>query len=253
MNKELLPTLIFIFALFGGAYHYSETVQAPFVSILNTAKNAYHDTVTAISETIDEHFGQSETIASQRDEIAALQTRLLENSQVQAEAEALLDLNGSRLNHDPRAELVRTLSYAKFGDTRKVWLEMPDFNASRVYGLVYGDMAAGIVVASRDLPMALLNGDPKSSYAVFVGPNRAPGIVHGNNSDRLLVKYIPTWVPVSPGDEVFTSGLDNLFFRGLRVGRVLTVTLSEGYQSALIAPYYNGLDPDFFHVITKVH
>ena len=152
-----------------------------------------------------------------------------------------------------KVTLARTLSYAKFGDMRKVWLEMPDYNASRVYGLVYDDMAAGIVVASRDQPLALLNGDPKSTYAVFVGTTMAPGIVHGRNSDTLVVKYIPTWIRVAEGDEVVTSGMDNLFFRGLRVGTVLSVTLAQGYQSAVIKPYYNAEDPTYFHVITKVH
>jgi rod shape-determining protein MreC len=253
MNKELIPTLVLIFALFGGAYYYSETVQAPFLSLLHTIKSTYHDSVKSVSDAINEHFAQQETIREQRERIGLLEKRQLEMQQLKTDNEAFLKLNDSPLAMNPSVTLVRTLSYVKFGDTRKVWLEMPDFNTSKVYGLVYNDMAAGIVVASRNKPMALLNGDPKSSYAVFVGKNRAPGIVHGNNTDTLIVRYIPTWLTVEPGDEVVTSGLDQLFFRGLRVGKVLSVTLSEGYQSAVISPYHLAENPAYFHVITKLH
>ncbi|MDX1295673.1 MAG: rod shape-determining protein MreC [Sulfurimonadaceae bacterium] len=251
-NKELVPTLVLIFALFGGAYYYSESIQAPFVSVLNTAKTTYHDSVEAVQNAIEEHFSQQETIIAQRDEITALKNRLLEQQQLKEENAELLIAQQSGLKVDPRVELVRTLSYAKFGDTRKVWLEMQDFNTTKVYGLVREGAAAGIVVESRNQPLALLNGDPKSSYAVFVGKQRAPGIVHGNNSDTLLVKFIPTWIPIYAGDEVSTSGLDNLFFRGLKVGKVLSVTLSEGYQSAVIEPYYRADDPGYFHVIKSL-
>ena len=253
MNKELIPTLVLIFALFGGAYYYSETVQAPFVSILNTFKTAYHDSVEGLGNLIDEHFSQQETIVAQRERIAALEKEHLVLQQLRSEAKEFFKLQNSSLEPGPRVTLVRTLSYAKFGDTRKVWLEMEDFNSSRVYGLVCNDIAAGIVVASRHQPLALLNGDPKSSYAVFVGEHHAPGIVHGNNSDTLVVKFIPTWIPVTQGDEVVTSGLDNLFFRGLKVGKVLSVTLSEGYQSAVIEPYCRADNPGYFHVITQLH
>ena len=253
MNKELIPTLVLIFALFGGAYYYSETILSPFVSVLNTFKTAYHDSVEGIADAIDEHFGQQETIIEQRARIEELEREHLLLTQLRSEAEEFFKLQRSPLETAPRVELVRTLSYAKFGDTRKVWLEMEDFNSSKVYGLLYNDYAAGIVVGSHHRPMALLNGDPKSSYAVFVGEHRAPGIVHGNNSDTLIIKFIPTWIPVSKGDEVVTSGLDNLFFRGLKVGKVLSVSLSEGYQSAVIEPYFRADNPSYFHVITQLH
>ncbi len=252
-NKELIPTLVLIFALFGGAYYYSETVQAPFVSLLNTVKTTYHNSVETVGHFVDEHFYQQETIQAQRRTIEELDKQLLELVQYRQSATEMMKLQQSELSMKPTVDLVRTLSYAKFGDTRKVWLEMNDFNQSKVYGLVREGIAAGIVVASRHQPLALLNGDPKSSYAVFIGENRAPGIVHGNNSDTMTVKYIPTWIQIAEGDEVVTSGLDNLFFRGLKVGRVLSVTLSQGYQSAVIEPYYRADDPAYFHVIRSLY
>lgn len=85
-----------------------------------------------------------------------------------------------------------------------------------------------------------------------IGPNSAPGIAHGNNSQHLVVKFIPSWVEVNVGDEVVTSGLDGLFFKGLKVGKVVSLSKSQGYQNAVVAPYYTAENPNYFHVIMSV-
>lgn len=252
MNKELFPTLVLIIALFGAALYYFESVQRPFLSLLAFTKETYHETVESIGQTIDEHFAQQETIQELREQLKGYEKNRLTIKQLQAENSALFRANNSTFTTRPDVGLARVLSYSKFGDHRKLWLQMNDFNATKVYGLVYNEIAAGIVVSEHQRPMALLNGDPKSTYAVFVGDKLAPGIVHGNNSDQLLVKFIPTWIPIKTGDEVITSGLDNLFFHGLRVGKVLSVTLSQGYQTALIDPYYKANEPAYFHVIRDI-
>ena len=252
MNKELIPTLVLILGLFSGALFYSETVQKPFLALLTFTKTTYHDTVENIQNRIDEHFFQKKSIRSLNRQLEQYNKEHLVLKQLRAQNRDLFLANNSSLIGRPGVDLVRVLSYAKFGDNRKLWLQMDDFNSSKVYGVVYNELAAGIVVPSHEQPMALLNGDPKCSYAVFVGERRAPGIIHGNNSDTLTVKFIPTWIPIHKGDEVITSGLDNLFFYGLQVGKVLSVTLSQGYQSAIIKPYYLADQPNYFHVIKQL-
>lgn len=249
MNKGPLPILLIISALFTIALYYSEIIQKPFHAVLTFSKSAYHDTLESIQDTIDEHFYQQETIRSLKQELADYSQEHLILSQLRTENRRLLMLSHSKLSTDPRVELVRVLSYARFGDNNKFLLEAGDLEASRSYGLVYDDIAAGIAVMSDQRALALLNGDPKCTYAVFVGEKNAPGIVHGNNSNTLTVKFIPTWIKIHEGDDVITSGLDNLFFYGMKVGKVLSVTRSEGYQSAVIKPYYLPDQPDYFYLI----
>lgn len=251
MNRGPLPTLLLVVALFGVALYYSEVIQRPFQTVLAFSKSAFHDTVERVQDTIDEHFYQQETIRTLKSRLADYRNEDLILSQLKIENKRLLRLSHSKLSVDPRVELVRVLSYAKFGDNRKLLLEADDLDPAKSYGLVYKDLAAGIAVSSQHRPLALLNGDPKCTYAVFVGEKNAPGIVHGNNSDRLVVKFIPTWIEINEGDDVITSGLDNLFFYGLKVGKVLSITLSEGYQSAIIKPYYLPDQPDYFHLIRQ--
>jgi rod shape-determining protein MreC len=252
MNKERLAILLIFLALFGGALYNTTALQGPVLSLLNSIKSGYNDLVTSVEDTIDEHFSQQKTIKGLRRELAKYEESHLILHQVATELNQLFAENNSSFKVLPDVSLVRTVSYAKFGDTNKVWLDMEDFNASKVYGLIHKELVAGIVVARHEKPLALLNGDPKSSYAVYVGRNRAPGIVHGKNSKELIVEFIPTWIEIKPGDEVVTSGLDRLFFAGLKVGRVLSVNQSEGYQNAVVEPYFDASNPGYFHVITRI-
>jgi rod shape-determining protein MreC len=251
MNNRAAAFLLLLLLLAGSVY-FSSTVQKPVVGLLNTITTAWTDLSTAVSNTIDEHFHQQQTISAMRKEMELYRQSHLVSHQMATEFNALLAENNATFHYDPRVQLVRAIAYANFGDMNKLWLRMDDFNASRLYGLIYSEKAAGIVTERDGRPLALLNGDYQCTYAVFIGENKAPGIVRGQNSDTMLVQYIPTWIGIAVGDEVVTSGLDNLFFPGIKVGKVRSIAITGGYQSAVIEPYYRGNDPDYFHVITRI-
>ena len=98
----------------------------------------------------------------------------------------------------------------------------------------------------------MLNKDIKSTYAVHIGSVEAPGIAQGNNSENIIIKYIPAWLEIHAGDEVTTSGLDEIFFKGLKVGKVISSTKTHGFQTAIVKPYYNSNDPRYFHMIRNL-
>ena len=245
-------TAFLLLLLLAGSIYFSSALQSPLIGMLNSINERWNSMTTYISDRFDEHFRQQETIKSLRSEVGLYRKSHLVSHQMATEFNALIAENNASFRYDPRVELVRAVSYANFGDINKLWLQMDDFNASRLYGLVYNEKAAGIVTQRDGRPLALLNGDYQCTYAVYIGANKAPGIARGQNSDSMLIQYIPTWVGIAVGDEVVTSGLDNLFFSGIKVGRVRSIELTGGYQSAVIEPYYKGNHPDYFHVITRV-
>lgn len=252
MNKELLGFLFVFVAFFTGALYYTNTIQGPFLSLVNGIKSGYLNATTYINEGIEEHFNQQETIQTLREQNKLYEKNHLMMQQFANELNELFKENNSSLKLNPNVELVRTLSYAKFGDTNRVWLQMDDFNTSKIYGLVHQELVAGIVISKHNKPLALLNGDAKSSYAVYVGEQNAPGIVHGNNGKNLILDFIPTWMKIKVGDEVETSGLDKLFFKGLKVGKVISISQAQGYQNAIVEPYYDATHPEYFHIIKEV-
>jgi len=252
MNKGSFGTFFLFAALLSGALYYGSYIQTPFLSVTNTIKTSYHTVIESIVNTFNEHLNQQAQIQQLRAELSNYEKNHIVMHQFATELNDLFTENNSSFKLSPDVALVRALSYAKFGDTNKLWLQMNDFNRSKVYGLVYKERAAGIVINKDNRPLALLNDDYKCTYAVYVGKEMAPGIVHGQNEKNLIVNFIPTWISIAIGDEVITSGMDNLFFKGLKVGKVLSVHSSQGFQSAVIEPYYQSKEPSYFHVIKKV-
>lgn len=252
MNKQRLSFTLFFALCVSGALYFSPLLQSPFVYLSHSIKLTYLHQLEAIQTNVSKHFAQKETITQLQKQNRYYERELLSLHQIADEYQNLLREQNSTLTIRPKISLVRTISYVHMGDPHKLWLEMDNFNTKHVYGLLYRGYVAGIVVSKNSRPMALLNGDNKSSYAVSVGNTQAPGIARGNNSSRLIVEFIPTWIPITVGDEVTTSGLDNIFLSGLKVGKVLSISRSSGYQSAVVKPYFYANNPTYFHVITKV-
>jgi len=252
MNRKVFSFFSILIVLFVGAFYYTDTVQKPVLSTLNSIKINYKNIIKFIDNGFSKHFFQAEKITTLTTQLQKYENNHLVMQELATEVNDLYRVNKSSLKLDPRVDLVRTISYQKFGDLNRVWIEMDDFNESKIYGLTYKALVAGIVIAKNSKPLGLLNRDFQSSYAVFVGSKHAPGIAHGNSGKNIVVKYIPSWFDIKKGDEVTTSGLDNIFFKGLKVGQVISVTKSQGYQNAIIDQYYKSNDPNYFHLIRKL-
>lgn len=252
MNKKTFTTVAILTLLVGGALYFSHFLQYPILQLTHGMKSTYHDVIETFQHSVDEHFNQQATIQDLRAKNRYYEQELLKFHQIADEYQKLLVEHNSTFQTTPQTSLVRTLSYVRFGDPHRVWIEMEKFDPKKVYGLLYRGYAAGIVVSQNTHPVALLNGDTKSSYAVMIGTTLAPGIVRGNNTRRLVVEFIPTWIPISVGDEVLTSGLDRIFMSGLKVGKVISISKASGYQSAVVEPYFYGKNPAYFHVIREV-
>jgi rod shape-determining protein MreC len=252
MNKQHFTLTLFFVGCVSGALYFSPFLQTPFLKLSQTIKLTYLNQIQSFNQSVTEHINQKNTILKLQRENRYYERELLTMHQVADEYQNLLREENSSIKTLPALSLVRTISYVRMGDPHKLWLEMDDFNPNLVYGLLYRGYAAGIVVSSHKRPMALLNGDIKSTYAVSVGSSMAPGIVRGNNERRLIVDFIPTWVPIAVGDEVVTSGLDQIFLAGLQVGKVISISRASGYQSAVVVPYFYAKKPAYFHIITKV-
>ena len=235
-----------------GALYYTKTIQSPLLSSLNNIKITYHTITQSIQDSIDKHFFQAQEIAALKEKLQRYENNHLVMQQLASEIDDMYKENNSTLTTDPKVELVRAISYEKFGNINRIWLDVPDYNSSKIYGLIYKEMVAGIVIPKDSKALALLNNDIKSTYAVYIGSSQAPGIAHGNNGKNLIVSFIPAWFDIHVGDEVITSGLDNIFFKGIKVGKVLSISKSQGYQNAVVEQYYQSNLPSYFHLIRSI-
>ncbi|MBX7183534.1 MAG: rod shape-determining protein MreC [Vicinamibacteria bacterium] len=118
----------------------------------------------------------------------------------------------------------RTISIDK-GSANGVLLGATVLSPSGVLGRV-------ITVSPNSASVQLLV-DRDSGAAVLTEKSRVDGIVSGfqdesDGSPLLLMKYVPSLATVTPGEVVVTSGLDQLFEKGLVVGTVLRVSEPVG-------------------------
>jgi rod shape-determining protein MreC len=125
------------------------------------------------------------------------------------------------------------VKYLEYGSFFKIALIKNNFAEHKIIGVVKNNFTAGITQNS----ILYLNHHKKTSYSVFIGLDKAPAIIHGENKLRMKAKFIPQWFEISNGDEVITSGLDNIFPFGIKVGRVINVKRANGYLTAEIKPY----------------
>ena len=90
-----------------------------------------------------------------------------------------------------------------------------------------------VIAVSHSSASVQLLVDRDSGAAVLTEKGRVDGIVSGFQDDAdgsplLMMKYVPSLAPVTPGEVVVTSGLDQLFEKGLVVGTVLRVAEPVG-------------------------
>ncbi|MBU0908111.1 MAG: rod shape-determining protein MreC [Proteobacteria bacterium] len=84
-----------------------------------------------------------------------------------------------------------------------------------------------ILDTSPNYSKVLLANDPNSAIDVLVQKNRVQGIVKGNGSNGFNLLYVLKNADVEKGDAIVTSGLGDIFPKGLPVGTVSEVTKSK--------------------------
>ncbi len=90
--------------------------------------------------------------------------------------------------------------------------------------LVSDGIVGKIVKVSKKSSRVLLIIDRNSSVDALVQNSRVRGIVKGNNEDNCFFVYVLRKDEVKSGEMIISSGLDQIFPKGLQIGRVLKVT-----------------------------
>lgn len=73
----------------------------------------------------------------------------------------------------------------------------------------------------------LLSTDLRSNIDVIIERSRVKGVVEGNGTDGLVMKYVRQVDDVKIGDQVVTSGLSGIFPKGIIVGEVTKIEKSS--------------------------
>jgi rod shape-determining protein MreC len=246
--RKFLFVLLFIIASLSYLFEVDELLIKKF-TFFNDFKISYINKVINISTSIEKHFNQANLIENLTIENNELKEYKILYATTQKQLEAIKEIlvNIEIPQTKIKIELVKVLSYINFNDFTKVWLDKKPEDEN-ILGLITDNYAAGIVVNKDGRSVGLLNGNKDCSYAVFIGENKMPGILTSSkNQDELTIKFIPVSAEINKGDEVITSGMDNIFFEGLKVGRIVEVIDLPDMKVATVKPYVNVLKKKYFY------
>jgi rod shape-determining protein MreC len=210
--------------------------------VINTnIKEAYLAKFTNIQNLIAKYFHQTEQIVQ------------LKEDAFKNEKYKLLYLTKCKLKSDLNSSLSRAsvISYINFNDFSEV-IFSSKLDIKNISALITDDGYSAGIIKKENQNIGYLNHHPKSNYAVFIGKNKVPGITHGKKDEEYItIKYAPLWQEISIGDEVITSGMDNIFPKGIQVGDVVSIKKLSTTWEALVKPYANVYNKNYFYIYSN--
>jgi len=224
------------------------------LTFLNDFKIYYLQKVANITYTVDKYFNQLNTIEQLKTQNDELKKYQLLHNQSKQKLEELSNISDNlKENSEHKASLVNVVSYENYNDYTKVILNHKKENSNISALITTDNFAAGIAIKDGEQTFGLLNGNKKCSYAVYIGDTKVPGIVNYSKSKQkyIFLNYIPIWQEINIGDEVITSGMDDVFYEGVKVGKVVEIEKFPTMQRAYVKPYANILKQKYYFIYTN--
>lgn len=249
-NKILWFCIIIVIFLF--AIEINRGIINSSISFSNLVKSKIFYIINYLDETIYLYTSQAKTIKELKEIALQKQSKDIEIIAMNSILSDVLPLiNINRRPSLPDIYLVKAYSYVNIGQYSKVWLDsdIKDFNNNKVFGLIRNGYSAGIALKKDGKLLGILNGDSKLSYGVYIGDSKSIGILKTNSNGDVVVEYIYAWSDINVGDEIITSGLDGIFFKGIKVGKVRKVRQEYGYIVVDVDLYINNNDIGYFWLV----
>ncbi len=104
-----------------------------------------------------------------------------------------------------------------------------------------GGVIGRVVACGRHSAKVLLLTDQNSSCDVIVQRNRIRGTLQGTGDQFCRLAYLQNTVEIKIGDRLITSGLDNIFPKGITVGTVVAAAHDDNglSQSIKVKPEFD--------------
>ncbi len=239
-----IVALVAVALLTPGPWRQVEPVSSGVLTPVQMGISGTVDQLTTIVDTVQQVRGLAEQNSEYRDQIAQLQSEVVNMHELEVENSQLRDLLGMAQRTGP-GELLPVSVIAR-DDTPYVQAVTIDRGTTRrrPRGQHRDHPQRAWSVASRvPIPTSAkvrLITDINQSVAVRLqSESRSTGVLRGQSQGNLLVvTYIPQADTIRVGDPVLTSGLGEVFPENLVVGKVARVehTDADPYQTAVVEP-----------------
>lgn len=245
MRYKVLVFGIVFFAAILALLEVNKTAQNWILNTSDYVKIFFLNTKDNIAYVYDKHFDQAKQIDILTQKVKNYDQMAIELQALRSDIVSLQNfVSRSGISYTlPEVNLARIISFSSLGERDRVWLQADikkfgnDALQDKIFGIVKDNVTLGVAVVQDGRIEGFLNGHPQCNYDVYIGQERAMGIVSGSHNGMLLVDFIPNWINIKKGDKVFTSGLDGIFLENMPVGVVEDVRENYGYLSADVRPY----------------
>lgn len=200
----------------------------PFYIASSFTQSLYGDFSSGVRSTTDLYLNLIDIKKTNRElveELNSLKAQLGDLTELRLENERLNELLDFKRKTDMELLAAKITGRDLFPDSDTLTINRGLQNGvTKGMAVITPSGAVGYVVQAEDSTSQVLLLTHR--YAVIdavVQSSRARGIVHGYNSDLCELRYLNRNDQVKKGDLIVTSGLDNIFPKGLPVGVVTEV------------------------------
>ncbi len=255
MNKTIAFVGLMILVLLGYIFNFDKVMSSIFINSTTDLRGGYSNSITILKDNFNSYFNQVETLQN----LNSLHNKnanykvLYEKAQNELnELKRDMQIMDGNFSHDTL--YTKAVSYLNLNDFSKIILDKK-LPATKLYPLITPQgFSAGIVRVYNNISIGYLNTNPKSNYAVFIGDTNSPGITSGaDENGYIIIQHIPKWYQIKVNDEVVTSGMDEIFPYGIKVGRVVGFKDQLYTKTAIVKPYAFVTSKRYFYIITQTN
>ncbi len=228
-----------------------QTLAAPFQNLGSTIEQPFD----ALLRTFQDANADTETLTELRNRNAQLVAQLSELQAYKQENENLKAMLGLSSTYGTTGLAAQVIGGSQDGWTDTVVIDRgSDAGVALDMPVTDGSCLVGQVcaVSATSATVRLVN-DPSFSASVGVGESGATGILRVSADSTVRVEYVSSSAHVSVGDTVATSGLSDVYPKGLVVGTVASVSAEANsmYYDIVVTPLYSVANASQVYVITS--
>jgi len=173
-----------------------------------------------------------------RRELAATRSQLQQVGERAAESDRLRRVLEFKVHAPFQAVAAEIIAFSPGASSNAVLIDKgTDYGLTTDLAVITPAGVVGkIISVFHHSSQVLLITDPTSGVGILLERSRAQGVLKGAGNNLCQLDYIMNEESVSPGDAVVTSGLDQIYPRGLPVGTVLRVGDGNIYKRIVVRP-----------------
>ncbi len=238
-SRKWLVSVVIVLIIFGLGFVLKPIISSWIISAQNHFYQSGNNTYTFFNRILfsDAILKQNELLKVNNQELTF---KLSQSENIKAENEELRKILDLELHKD--FEFIDAYVYAKDINTDSVYINKGEKDGVKIDSVILNSQKVLIGKVAKtfsNYSLVSLITSTQIKTNVEIGDSRIEAIAKGKGNLEMMVENIPQDEEIKSGDVVVTGNLQNEYPRGLPLGTVKYVKLTDldPFQTAVISPY----------------